>query len=170
MAISRNSRPSDQDKSAPADGSISNPQPDALGAMPPVKPAASAQLPGKSAAAKSTPTKPAERSAASRPAPKGKGKSVAPAGTVSGSDQGFQGSDRQPAQASASQNVARGSQDSGSGPAEAPGERLSDAERQRRIAEAAYRKAQERGFGGDRQLDDWLEAERELNQGHSGTR
>lgn len=45
---------------------------------------------------------------------------------------------------------------------EAPeGERLPDEQRQRRIAEAAYRKAQERGFSGDRQLDDWLEAERE---------
>ena len=43
------------------------------------------------------------------------------------------------------------------------GERLSDEERQRRIAEAAYRKAEERGFRGDRQLDDWLEAEREHN-------
>jgi hypothetical protein len=42
--------------------------------------------------------------------------------------------------------------------------RVSDEERQRRIAEAAYRKAQERGFTGDRQLDDWLEAEREHNE------
>ena len=40
---------------------------------------------------------------------------------------------------------------------------MSDEERQRRIAERAYRKAQERGFAGDRQLDDWLEAEREHN-------
>ncbi|MBA3478171.1 MAG: DUF2934 domain-containing protein [Lautropia sp.] len=45
------------------------------------------------------------------------------------------------------------------------GARLSDAERQRRIAEAAYRKAQERGFSGGRQLDDWLDAERELDEG-----
>jgi hypothetical protein len=45
------------------------------------------------------------------------------------------------------------------------GERMSDAERQRRIAERAYHKAQERGFGGDRHLDDWLEAEREHDQG-----
>jgi hypothetical protein len=34
--------------------------------------------------------------------------------------------------------------------------------RTRRIAEAAYFKAQQRGFGADRALDDWLEAEREL--------
>ena len=55
---------------------------------------------------------------------------------------------------------------SGAGRAPEPrGERLSDEERQRRIAEAAYRKAEERGFRGDRQLDDWLEAEREHNNG-----
>ena len=34
---------------------------------------------------------------------------------------------------------------------------MSDEERQRRIAEAAYHKARERGFQGDRHLDDWLE-------------
>jgi hypothetical protein len=47
---------------------------------------------------------------------------------------------------------------------------MSDEERQRRIAEAAYRKAQERGFSGDRQLDDWLDAEREHDQGAGGSR
>jgi hypothetical protein len=41
---------------------------------------------------------------------------------------------------------------------------MSDEERQRRIAEAAYHKARERGFEGGRQLDDWLEAERELEK------
>jgi len=45
------------------------------------------------------------------------------------------------------------------------GQRMSDEERQRRIAERAYRKAQERGFAGDRHLEDWLEAEREHNEG-----
>jgi hypothetical protein len=45
------------------------------------------------------------------------------------------------------------------------GERMSDEERQRRIAMRAYQKAQERGFRGDRQLEDWLEAEREHNEG-----
>ena len=49
-------------------------------------------------------------------------------------------------------------------------QRMSDEERQRRIAEAAYRKAQERGFSGDRQLDDWLEAEREFNRPHGQSR
>jgi hypothetical protein len=41
---------------------------------------------------------------------------------------------------------------------------MPDEERQRRIAERAYQKAQARGFAGDRQLDDWLEAEREHNE------
>jgi hypothetical protein len=35
-------------------------------------------------------------------------------------------------------------------------------ERRRHIAEAAYYKAERRGFDGDRALDDWIEAEREL--------
>ena len=52
----------------------------------------------------------------------------------------------------------------GAGPGVGVGERLSDAERQRRIAERAYQKAKERGFAGDRQLEDWLEAEREHNE------
>jgi hypothetical protein len=52
----------------------------------------------------------------------------------------------------------------GTGAGPGGGERLSDAERQRRIAERAYQKAQERGFAGDRQLEDWLEAEREHNE------
>ncbi len=54
-------------------------------------------------------------------------------------------------------------------PSEA-GARLSDEERQRRIAEAAYRKAHERGFSGDRHLEDWLEAEREVDGGAAGRR
>jgi hypothetical protein len=60
--------------------------------------------------------------------------------------------------------------DGGATPAGAEGGRMSDEERQRRIAERAYQKAQERGFAGDRQLDDWLEAEREHNasEGRSG--
>ena len=39
---------------------------------------------------------------------------------------------------------------------------MNDEERRKRIAEAAYYRAQGRGFSGDRQLDDWLAAEREL--------
>jgi len=36
-------------------------------------------------------------------------------------------------------------------------------ERKRRIAEGAYRRAEARGFAGNRELDDWLEAEREID-------
>ena len=39
---------------------------------------------------------------------------------------------------------------------------VNDEERRKRIAEAAYYRAQGRGFRGDQQLDDWLAAEREL--------
>ena len=39
---------------------------------------------------------------------------------------------------------------------------MNDEERRKRIAEAAYYRAQGRGFRGDHQLDDWLAAEREL--------
>jgi hypothetical protein len=40
---------------------------------------------------------------------------------------------------------------------------LNDAERRRQISEAAYYRAERRGFSGDRALDDWVEAERELS-------
>lgn len=43
------------------------------------------------------------------------------------------------------------------------GERLDAEARRQRIAELAYRKAEQRGFHGDRDLDDWLEAEREVD-------
>ncbi len=39
---------------------------------------------------------------------------------------------------------------------------MNDEERRRRIAEAAYYRAQSRGFNGDHQLDDWPAAERDL--------
>jgi hypothetical protein len=46
-----------------------------------------------------------------------------------------------------------------------PGQSVSDQDRQRMIAEAAYFRALERGFGnGGNPLDDWLVAEREINQ------
>ena len=41
---------------------------------------------------------------------------------------------------------------------------VSPEERQRMIAEAAYFRAQARGFGEDMQLEDWLAAEREIQQ------
>lgn len=40
---------------------------------------------------------------------------------------------------------------------------MDDAARHRMIAEAAYFKAESRGFCGDRALDDWLDAECEIN-------
>ncbi len=43
------------------------------------------------------------------------------------------------------------------------GEPLSAAERYRRIAEGAYFRAEARGFAGDRQIDDWLAAERDID-------
>ena len=39
---------------------------------------------------------------------------------------------------------------------------MNDEQWQKRIAEAAYYRSLRRGFSGDHQLDDWLEAEREL--------
>ncbi len=36
-------------------------------------------------------------------------------------------------------------------------------ERRRRVAETAYFRAQQRGFSGGQELEDWLEAEKELN-------
>jgi hypothetical protein len=36
--------------------------------------------------------------------------------------------------------------------------------RQRKIAEAAYFKAERRGFAGGRELDDWLAAEQEVDR------
>jgi hypothetical protein len=43
--------------------------------------------------------------------------------------------------------------------------RLTPAERQRRICDVAYRLAEQRGFAPGNELDDWLEAEREVDAG-----
>jgi hypothetical protein len=40
---------------------------------------------------------------------------------------------------------------------------LSQEDRFRMIAEAAYLKAEQRGFQGDRSMDDWLQAEAEVD-------
>lgn len=45
-----------------------------------------------------------------------------------------------------------------------PGTQISDEDRQRMIAEAAYYRAQARGFNGGDAIDDWLAAEREINR------
>jgi hypothetical protein len=52
---------------------------------------------------------------------------------------------------------------------ETPGnEESKESERRRSIAEAAYYNAERRGFAEGRELDDWLEAERNMNSRASG--
>lgn len=55
----------------------------------------------------------------------------------------------------------------GSGTVERPGS-LSREERERLIAEAAYHRAQQRGFVGGDPVEDWLAAEREIDQAPDG--
>jgi hypothetical protein len=43
--------------------------------------------------------------------------------------------------------------------------RLTPAERHRRISELAYRRAEQRGFAPGSEVEDWLEAEREVDAG-----
>ena len=43
--------------------------------------------------------------------------------------------------------------------------RLTPAERQRLISELAYRRAEQRGFAPGGEVEDWLEAEREVDAG-----
>jgi len=43
--------------------------------------------------------------------------------------------------------------------------RLTPAERHRRICELAYRRAEQRGFTPGSEVEDWLEAEREVDAG-----
>jgi Protein of unknown function (DUF2934) len=43
--------------------------------------------------------------------------------------------------------------------------RLTAAERHRRICELAYRRAEQRGFAPGGEVEDWLEAEREVDAG-----
>ena len=185
MATSRNSRPPAQVNSERSRGTISNSPPGEPGALPPVKSAAGApenaskstasSIPAssttgnstlnKSTTNKSTTSKPiAAAPVAGRSAPtKGKGKEAAEGKgkeVAEGKGKGAASAEPTFASGSAGQDMGQDAdRDAGH-----DAERLSDAERQRRIAEAAYRKAQERGFSGDRQLDDWLEAEREHNK------
>jgi len=56
-----------------------------------------------------------------------------------------------------------GSGDSPNSLGEEAGAGLSDEERRRMIAEAAYYRAQTRGFGSQQELDDWLAAEKEVD-------
>ena len=43
--------------------------------------------------------------------------------------------------------------------------RLTAAERHQRICELAYRRAEQRGFASGNEIEDWLEAEREVDAG-----
>lgn len=49
------------------------------------------------------------------------------------------------------------------GSAGAPAQSVTTEERQRKIAEAAYFRALQRGFDGGDPMDDWLQAEREID-------
>ena len=53
---------------------------------------------------------------------------------------------------------------SGTQSSAAPASKISEDERSRLIAEAAYFRAQSRGFSGGNPIDDWLAAEREINR------
>ena len=76
------------------------------------------------------------------------------------------------------QNVAaaeRGSSDpdgtggKGGSSSDTPPRNVSDDERHGHIAQAAYRRAHTRNFEPGGELEDWLSAEREVDEGHSKT-
>jgi hypothetical protein len=54
-------------------------------------------------------------------------------------------------------------------PASASQVNVSEDERRRMVAEAAYYRAQQRGFTAGGEVDDWLEAEREITQRFRGS-
>ena len=167
--------------------------PDQSGSMPAPKPPSKSRVKAKPLGGTSTEAKPAEGLSTAKPVSKAKGRSQ-PKGPAAAKEVGSvrdSGTDSQVDYAAGSADAAQGAgraqvaetapvvkQAASAGDAidpsaavptqlaaTPPGERMSDEERQRRIAERAYRKAQERGFGGDRHLDDWLEAEREHDRG-----
>lgn len=150
---------------------------DLSGSMPAPRNAPKSKGRSRPAEGKSAESKPAEGLSTAKPLQKGKGK----AGTE-GAEQPSGGiGTASPAATAAEVNASRpggsgtaggagAGQPEAASPAAPTGSRLSDEERQRRIAEAAYRRAQERGFGGDRHLEDWLEAEREVDDAHGRRR
>ncbi len=151
MATSRNLPPAGQESGAQLAGASRDAIPgnSATPAVPPVKGTAK------------TASKPA-----SKPAPKPASKSASkPTSATKSSAKAGPGKPGSvastPAPPGQAEGVGAGAAGDKVGVAKPTGERLSDEERQRRIAEAAYRKAQERGFDGDRHVEDWLEAERE---------
>ena len=156
MATSRKGSTTPKDLKDDSGGLVAGGGPDLSGtAMPPAGPAASSKAKARTAGNASGTGASADRQAGVTPAPKPRSRAAAKVAGVpeaTGAPQAASGA------ASSSAEPAR---EHGSGPAGSTGGRVSDEERQRRIAERAYQKAQERGFAGDRQLDDWLEAERE---------
>jgi hypothetical protein len=171
MATSRKGSTTPKDLKDDAGGLVAGGGPDLSGtAIPPAKPASSktrakpiegAAKPDSSKGAGDKP--PARsRSKAASATPKEATRSNATGSPTDGGD-----ADRS-ASTQPMDDAARSSTSGDAAGAGAGSTRMSDEERQRRIAEAAYRKAQERGFAGDRQLDDWLDAEREHNQTQGG--
>lgn len=168
MATSRKGSTTPKDLKDDAGGLVAGGGPDLSGtAMPPSKPvsAKARSRPADGATAKAgSGDAPAQAKAVTKPRPKTPSKNAGGAGAGSLADTGTtglagasEGSVGATAQPGAAAGTSAGRDTAGG----ATGERMSDEERQRRIAERAYRKAQERGFTGDRHLEDWLEAERE---------
>jgi hypothetical protein len=188
MATPRSTPPSAQNPAASSAGLATGSGPDLSGSVPAPKSSSRSRAKSPAPEGNSTQGKPAEGLSTAKPVSKARSKSAsgkapkstgseATASAAGGSQQG--GGVSVTAQQDDAAGVDAGSGLSGGGamgqavqspePVQAAavpaGERMSDAERQRRIAERAYHKAKERGFGGDRHLDDWLEAEREHDQG-----
>jgi hypothetical protein len=184
MATSSNPpTPSSRDPQATSSGLTTGTGPDLSGTAAPAKPTAKPRTRAKGAqqgADTAAAAVPAEGLSGAKPATKAKGKAGAEGKAASAKGRTGTAEAAQPAASgTASRDTSAdtsGGAGSGAGgesnaaPTQPEGRRIADEERQRRIAEAAYRKAQERGFGGDRHIDDWLEAEREFDQGggHAG--
>jgi hypothetical protein len=179
MATSRKGSTTPKDLKEDAGGLVAGGGPDLSGtAIPPAKPTSSktratpiedADKPGSSrGAGDKPPAKPRSKAASTAPRKAMPGKAAGPAaGSLADGGDAGQSASAQPTGDTARSSTSRETTGADSG---AGGTRMSDEERQRRIAEAAYRKAQERGFAGDRQLDDWLDAEREHNETQGGSR
>ena len=66
--------------------------------------------------------------------------------------------------ATVTRNAASRSRERNVSAASGSGRALGEEERRRMIAEAAYYRAMRRGFAAGGEMDDWLAAEREINQ------
>jgi len=181
MATSSNSPTlPDRDSHATSSGLTTGAGPDLSRAAAPAKPASKSRarskgtqlgidasadtLPGKGLSTAKPATKAKSKAGTEGKAPLGKGSS-AKGRTVAGAAEQSAAPGVGPSVDAGGGAVGGADAESTSAQTEAQGQRMSDEERQRRIADAAYRKAQERGFDGNREIDDWLEAEREVDQG-----